>query len=159
MTEAGRVVAINRSIGGVPKRPVPTARITLDGLEGDGHADAKHHGGPDRAICLYSMELILALEEEGHPVFPGSTGENLTLTGIAWDSMVPGVTLDVGTARLILTSYTTPCRTIKESFTDHHISRISQKLNPGWSRLYAKVLHQGTVRVGDSVVLSAPVRL
>jgi MOSC domain-containing protein YiiM len=28
---------------------------------------------------------------------------------------------------------------------------VSQQANPGWSRLYARVLKEGTVRVGDSV--------
>lgn len=153
MSETGRLAYINRSSGGVPKLHVPSARITLDGIEGDQHADTRHHGGPDRAICLFSLEHILALREEGHPIYPGSTGENLTLTGVSWESMIPGATLDIGEARLMVTSFTTPCRTIRESFTDHHISRISAKVHAGWSRVYAKVLHQGCVKVGDGITV------
>ena len=153
MTNRGRLAHINKSAGGVPKVEVFTALITLRGVEGDRHADTKHHGGPDRAICLYSLEHIRALQEEGHPIYPGSTGENLTLAGVGWDLLAPGVSLDVGDARLMVTSYTTPCRTIRESFDGHHISRISQKLHPGWSRVYAKVLHAGVVNVDDDVTL------
>jgi MOSC domain-containing protein YiiM len=152
MTE-GRLAHINKSTGGVPKIHVLTALITIGGVEGDRQADAKHHGGPDRAICLYSLEHIRALQEEGHPICPGSVGENLTLAGVAWDRLIPGVSLDVGQARLMVTSYTTPCRTIRESFTGHHISRISQKFHPGWSRVCAKVLHPGLVTVDDEVSL------
>ena len=58
--------------------------------------DRKHHGGPDRAVCLYSLERILALQEEGHPIYPGAAGENLTLTGLDWEALQPGMTLRLG---------------------------------------------------------------
>ena len=150
MTGAISIAFINTSRGGVPKHHLESARITLAGLDGDGHV-YKYHGGPDRAVCLFSLELIEALRAEGHPIFPGSTGENLTLTGGVWTDMIPGVILDIGTTRLMITSFTTPCKTIRESFTGHHISRISEKANPGWSRAYAKVLQPGVVSVGDAV--------
>jgi MOSC domain-containing protein YiiM len=156
MSEGGRLAFINRSDGGVPKLPVHSARITVNGVDTDRHADTVHHGGSDRAICLYSLEHILALQAEGNPIYPGSIGENLTLTGVPRDAMVPGVTLDVADVRLMITSYTSPCRTIRESFTDHHISRISHKLYPAWSRVYACVLREGTVTVGDPIALLVP---
>jgi MOSC domain-containing protein YiiM len=151
MTGNGSVAYVNRSAGGVPKLHVQSIRITVNGLDTDSHEDTVHHGGPDRAVCLFSMERILALQAEGQPIYPGSVGENLTLTGIEWDSMLPGVSLDIADVRLMITEFTTPCRTIRDSFTDHHISRISQKVNPGWSRVYARVLREGVVSVGDRV--------
>jgi len=135
----------------VPKLHIASARVTVNGIETDRQADTRYHGGPDRAVCLYSLEHIMALQQEGHPIFPGSIGENLTLSGVPWDNMMPGVSLEIGSVRLMITSYTTPCRTIREYFTDHHISRLSQKVHPGWSRVYARVLREGTVRVGDPV--------
>jgi MOSC domain-containing protein YiiM len=156
VSENGNVAFINRSDGGVPKLHVPTARITINGIDTDSHADTVHHGGPDRAVCLFTVEHILALQAEGHPIYPGSAGENLTLTGVPWDLMVPGVSLDIADVWLVITSYTTPCRTIRDSFTDHHISRISQKVYPGWSRVYARVLREGVVSVGDQVILLSP---
>jgi MOSC domain-containing protein YiiM len=153
MSAKPSVAFINRSDGGVPKLHVPSARITVNGLETDRHADVVHHGGPDRAVCLFSVERILALQGEGHPIYPGSAGENLTLAGLQWDSITPGATLDIAQVRVVITSYTTPCRTIRDSFMDHHISRISQKVNPGWSRVYARVLREGIVTVGDPVIL------
>ncbi len=156
MSDTGRLASINRSDGGVPKLPVNSARITVDGVDADRQADRIHHGGPDRAVCLYSLEHILALQAEGNPIYPGSIGENLTLTGVPWDSMIPGVTLDIADVRLMITSYAAPCRTIRRSFRDHHISRISGKLHPGWSRVYARVLREGTISVGDPVTLLVP---
>ncbi len=156
MTGNGTVAYINRSNGGVPKLHVTTARITVNGIEADSHADTRYHGGPDRAVSLFSLELIHAIQAEDHPIFPGSTGENLTLSDVRWDLVVPGVCFETGDVRLMIISYTTPCRTIRESFTDHRISRISQKVHPGWSRVYARVLREGTVSVGDGINLMVP---
>lgn len=153
MNSVPRVAFINVSHGGVPKLHVNSARATFNGLVGDRQADRRFHGGPDRALCLYSLENIVALQAERHSIYPGSIGENLTLTGIPWDLIAPAVILDIGDTRLVITTYTTPCRKIRDSFTDHHISRISQKLHPGWSRVYARVLREGTLNVGDEIIL------
>lgn len=149
----GRVASVNAAPeGGVPKPPVATALVTGTGLATDKQRNRKLHGGPDRAVCLFSLERIEALQHEGHPIRPGSTGDNLTLQGLAWDKMVPGVQLKIGPEVLLeVVSYTAPCRTIRESFAGEDFTRISQKLHPGWSRLYARVLKQGSVRVGDEV--------
>jgi MOSC domain-containing protein YiiM len=48
MTAGARVVQISVSAGGVPKRPVPAARVTTRGLEGDAQRDREHHGGLER---------------------------------------------------------------------------------------------------------------
>jgi len=71
-----RIVQISVSPGGVPKRPAPAARVTALGLQGDGHRAHGHHGGPDRALCRFSPERIATLQAEGHPITPGSIGEN-----------------------------------------------------------------------------------
>ena len=89
---------------------------------------------------------------EGHPIDAGSSGENLTLTGLEWDFVGPGVRLSVGSeVRLAVTSYTAPCSHNAPWFRDGDYQRISQKRNPGWSRVYAKVLREGVVRPGDRV--------
>jgi MOSC domain-containing protein YiiM len=144
----GALHSINTSAGGVPKLAQPDAVITLQGVRGDRQ---RNPGGPERAVCLYSLELIRALQAEGHPVGIGSMGENLTLSGTDWAAMVPGAVLEIGAAEIELTEYTDPCRSIAGSFSDGRFSRVAQKKHPGWSRLYARVLREGAVRVGDRV--------
>ena len=153
-TESGRVFSINCSEGGVPKLPVPDALVSSFGVFGDRQKNRKYHGGPDRAVCLFSLERIRALQDEGHPIGTGTTGENLTISGLDWDLVVPGSILEVGDATLEVTDYTKPCRTIRESFKGHKFVRMSQKHHPGWSRVYARVLKEGMVRTGDAVSLS-----
>jgi MOSC domain-containing protein YiiM len=150
----GKLVSINSSPGGIPKRPATNATVSELGIVGDEHNDRVDHGGPDRAICLYSLERIEALRAEGHPIDIGTAGENLTVTGLDWDAMVPGARVSVGSdVRLEVTSFTSPCKTIAESFMDRRFSRISQKVHPGWSRVYAKVLNSGVVTTGDEIRL------
>lgn len=143
---------INVSDGGVPKWPVFDANVTMQGIEGDRQRNLTFHGGPDRAVCLFSAELIERLQDEGHSIDAGLSGENLTLAGLDWELMRPGVVLSVGPdVRLELTSYTAPCSQNARWFRDKDYLRISQKKNPGWSRLYAKVLRTGVIRTGDEV--------
>lgn len=153
MAEAGLVVSINTSAGGVPKHPVPEALVTAHGLFGDSQADRVHHGGPLRAVCLFSVERIRALHAEGHPIDVGTTGENITVAGLDWDLVIPATRLEIGDVLIEVTDYTKPCRTIRHSFSDERFVRMSQKHHPGWSRVYARILVEGMIRVGDSIVL------
>jgi MOSC domain-containing protein YiiM len=147
----GTLVSINISKGGVPKLPRPSCLVTTNGLEGDRQRDLEYHGGPLRAVSLYSQDLITALQAEGHPISAGTIGENLTVSGVSWSDLIPGTTLDIGEVRVELTDYAAPCNKIAASFRDRRMGRVAQKAHPGWSRLYARVLKEGTVRVGDSV--------
>jgi MOSC domain-containing protein YiiM len=152
MNRQGRVIQASVSRGGVPKRALPEARLTTSGIEGDGHDHLGIHGGAERAVCLYSLERIEALRAEGHPIGPGAIGENLTLAGIDWDGVVPGTRVEIGDSVVLeVTRYTTPCRTIRGAFADGDVLRVDQNRRPGWSRVYARVVAEGTVRPGDPV--------
>lgn len=151
----GRLESIQVSNGGVPKKVVPgRVAITSRGVAGDRQRDLRYHGGPDRAVCLFSRERIDALRAEGHPIEAGSTGENLTISGIDWALVIPGARLEVGGVVLEITKPAHPCRNIAGSFTAGDFSRMSPKTHPGWGRMYARVLVEGEVGVGDSVVFA-----
>lgn len=157
MTETGRplyphVHQINVSDGGVPKRPVREARVTERGVGGDRQRNLKVHGGQDRALCLFSQDLIERLQDEGHLIEAGFSGENLTLAGLEWEKLEPGDRLQIGPdVQVEIMSYTAPCDLNARWFRDGDYRRISQKKNPGWSRVYAKVLREGLVTPGDAV--------
>lgn len=154
MAARGRIVQLSVSRGGVPKRAVVEARVTRPGLEGDGHRDTAHHGGPDRALCLFSLEAIQALAAQGHAIVPGALGENVTIEELDWGLVVPGAHLRLGEHVLVqVTRYTSPCLNIAPAFQDRDYSRVSQKRHPGWSRVYARVLGEGRLRSNDPVRL------
>jgi len=152
----GSLVSINVSEGGVPKRRINGAQVSRLGLQNDAQNDIVHHGGPDRAICIYSLEKIRALQAEGHPIDTGSVGENLTIDALVWELIVPGVRLRIGESVLLeVNSFTSPCYKIGRAFIDGRFIRISQKVHPGWSRVYARVVDEGELKIGDRVELLA----
>jgi MOSC domain-containing protein YiiM len=146
------IFQINVSNGGVPKLARRAVEIGELGVLGDRQENTHVHGGPERALCLYSLERIVALQNEGHPVFPGAIGENLTLAGIDWERLKPGVCLSIGnTLKIQLTSFTVPCNNLTPFFLEGKYGRVSQKQFPGWARLYARVTEGGHLQVGDKV--------
>ena len=152
-----RIFQLNCSAGGVPKLPVREADLTPLGLVGDKQAHTRFHGGPERAVCLYALELILRLQAEGHPIYPGSIGENITIVNLDWARLQPGVRLALGDKAVIeISSYTVPCKNIAASFVDGNFKRIAQTAHPGEARLYARVLQTGSLRVGQSLRILGP---
>jgi MOSC domain-containing protein YiiM len=150
-----RIFQLNCSAGGVPKLPVREAVVTELGLIGDDHNFPDIHGGPERALCLFSLERILELQAQGHPIFPGAAGENVTVTGLDWAGLQPGDRLALGDEVLIeITRYTSPCNSMEPWFLDGNYARISQKANPGYSRVYARVLQTGRLVVGQTVTVT-----
>jgi MOSC domain-containing protein YiiM len=148
----GYIFQLNCSDGGVPKSPVREAELTPTGLACDYQAKRKIHGGPERALCLYALEHITALQDEGHPIYPGSIGENVTVVGLDWKTLQPGSRIALGDEVVIeISSYAGPCPTIAGSFTDGKFKRISQKTHPGESRLYARVIKTGLLATGQTV--------
>jgi len=146
----GRIVQLSVSRGGVPKRPIPEAQCTVLGLAGDKQKQS-FHGGPDAALCLYSLEVIERLQAEGHPIAPGTTGENVTIAGLDWSALGPGSRLALGDEVVVeVTELTDPCKQIARSFVDGKFMRIVAR---GDSRLYARVLREGALRVGDRVTI------
>jgi hypothetical protein len=152
-TQHGSVVQCSVSGGGVPK--TARDRVTVDrrGVAGDAQSDRKHHGKPLQALSLWSLEVIDALRAEGHPIRAGAAGENVTLTGIDWTTIRPGVRLTIGPAVVEISAFATPCAKNAQWFADGEFRRIDHERNPGWSRAYAWVLRGGEVHAGDEVVV------
>lgn len=154
ISNKGYIWQVNISTGGVPKLAVARAEVTFLGIVGDQQRDKRHHGGVRRAVSLFSWELIQALQAEGHPIYSGSTGENVTVAGIDWAKILPGMVLGLGEqVQLEVTSYATPCQNIVNSFTGGDFSRISPKLYKGWARAYTQVIQPGWIQKGDAVWL------
>lgn len=158
-SQAGSVVQLNRSGGGVPKLPVDRVEIGYGGLAGDVQQNRRHHGRPWQAICLWSAEVIEGLQAEGHPIGFGSAGENVTVRGVDWSALSPGSRLLVGGALLQVSAYAIPCVKNQQWFHDGDFQRMAQEVRPGASRLYASVLVEGTVATGDEVVLEPALSL
>ena len=153
----GRLLRVNVSDGGVPKRPVDSARITRAGVEGDRQNAATVHGGPHRAVSILGIEAIRRVAAEGHPIGPGTTGENLTTEGFDVSSLPVGTRLTIGEEVILeLAAPADPCRTIRHSFRDLRFGRLVVAAHPADGRMYARVVREGTVRPGDPIHLEPP---
>ncbi len=147
----GRITGLHISDGGVPKLPVQSLEIVSTNCIGDKQNDLEHHGGIDKAVCLFQQEIIDQLNSEGHPINAGSTGENILIHGIPIGNIYPGVIIKFPSVELIITQDAPPCKTIKDSFKDGYFNAISHKKKPHYTRWYARVIKEGVVSVDDSV--------
>jgi MOSC domain-containing protein YiiM len=150
----GVVQQLNASNGGVPKRPMPEAEIARRGLRNDHQAARRHHGRVWQALCLWSVEVVEALQAEGHPIGLGSAGENITIRGLDWSTLRSGLIVDIGAVRSRLSVPATPCYKNDQWFAGTGSRRMDHDRHPGWSRWYAIVERGGTVRSGDPAVLA-----
>ena len=77
----------------------------------------------------------------------------MTVAGVDWAALRPGVILTVGSVRAGISSYAIPCSQNRAWFADGDFNRIRHDRHPGASRLYATVLQPGDVVVGDPVII------
>ncbi|MGB7159090.1 MAG: MOSC domain-containing protein [Tepidisphaeraceae bacterium] len=152
----GILAQLSISPGGIPKTPIDAAHVWRDGVAGDAQRNRKYHGGPDRAICLYSEELYAWLREDGVDLANGAVGENFTTRGVDLQSLRKGDQLRVGeTCVLEITNVRVPCRTLMKWSPD------LPWMIEGRSGWVAKVVSEGAVRAGDPIELlkaDAPVK-
>jgi MOSC domain-containing protein YiiM len=145
------VVSVNISPGGIPKTPVPSGRVTVGGIAGDGH-DHEKHNTPIQAISLIDVEDLDDLRAERFDVGPGATGENVTLRGLDVDALDVGDHIAFsGGVRVELTKRRKPCYVLDA------ISPELKKVIVGRCGFYAKVLATGTIASGETLVVTRAV--
>jgi hypothetical protein len=148
----GHVAALHRGTGGVPKHSVAGVDVDWRGVVGDRQKVRVHHGRPWQALCLWSGEVIDQLAGHGHPIAPGCAGENLTLRGLDWSQVRPGVRLRVGSVECDVIAFALPCRSNARWFTNGEFRVMHHERGPV-SRVYAVVTQPGRIAVGDPAIL------
>jgi MOSC domain-containing protein YiiM len=142
------------------KRPVQSARLTPLGLVGDEQADKRFHGGPDQALCVYSLEHYADWQRIlGRALPPGAFSENLTLAGLRESEVCIGDVYALGeraTAPQVQISLPRqPCERVALKLDRPDMVPLIR--NSGWTGLYLRVLEigDGEVRRGDALRLVA----
>ena len=136
----------------MPKRPVASVEVNLAGVVGDRQKNRQHHGRPWQALCLWSAEVIDAFAADGHPIGYGSAGENVTVRGIDWTVIGPGLRLRIGTVLAECSLWTLPCSANREWFRNRNFNLMHHDAG-AVSRMYAWVREPGRIETGDTVVL------
>ena len=153
----GRIAPLSRpgASSAIDKTPV-AGPIAVDalGLFGDEQADRRVHGGPDKALLLYSIDHYAAWRTELGPLArlngPGAFGENLAVAGLSEADVCLGDRWRVGEqVTLEITQGRQPCWKLADRFgVPDMVQRVQANLRTGW---YARVLTPGTLSVGDTV--------
>lgn len=142
----GTIVAVCIGPGGIPKQAVPEARATESGLVGDKQR-YRMHGGPNRALCLFSSADYASLRRDGVPCEnPGTFGENVLVEGLDFAQLSPGELLALGDeVRIELFDVREPCGTLKS------VDARFPNLMLGRSGFVCRVLREGLLRPGMRV--------
>ena len=145
LTKLARVVAINVSAGGIPKLPVRSVWINAGGLDGDTHHHEKHNN-PLQAVCLWDVELMEDLRQEGFPLGCGTIGENLTVCNCHIQKLLPGTILQFSKGVILeLTKERKPCYVL-----DSIDPRLKEAIL-GRCGYYARVLKEGILEAGEII--------
>lgn len=134
------------------KRPVPEAVLRFDGFEGDGQADRRNHGGPDKAVCVYPSDHYAHWEKLfGRTLEPASFSENLTVSGAVEGEVCIGDVFGVGEAVVQVSQPRTPCGKLAGKNRQRLLT--SWVAQSGFSGFYMRVLSEGLVREEDTFEL------
>lgn len=148
----GVIAGLFLSDGGVPKTAVDSVEVGYRGVMGDRQATRQHHGRPWQALCLWSTDVVASHAAAGHPIRPGSAGENVSIRGVDWSAWRPGERIRLGEVEATISAYAIPCTKNARWFADGNYERMSHERSDG-SRLYAFVNRPGRISVGDRAVL------
>jgi MOSC domain-containing protein YiiM len=130
------------------KGAIPVSRL---GLEGDGQADPRYHGGPEKAVYVYPVEhyAYWSAALSRTDLSPGAFGENLTTEGLLEAGIRVGDVFAMGSATLRVTQPRTPCAKLGLRMGSMRFVRaFAAAGRPGF---YLGVVEEGSVEAGDVI--------
>ena len=135
---------------GIFKNQVTEGYLTKDGFENDGVADLKHHGGIDRAVCMYSVEHYWNWEKEFRMNFPVSAiGENLLVENMLEENIHIGDQFAIGEAIIEVTQGRVPCNTINKRTGIKNL--MKRMIETGHTGYLCRVIKEGRITNTDSI--------
>lgn len=136
----------------IEKQAVERVFLAKEGFHGDQVADLKHHGGPERAVCIYPAEHYLLWEQEFQkPLPPATFGENLTVSGMLEQDVYIGDIFRVGDAIIQVTQGRVPCQTIDRRLDMTPL--MKRMVKTGFTGYLCKVIKEGEIRADSDIEL------
>jgi len=139
------------------KQPVAgPVQMLAEHLAGDGQADLRVHGGPNKAVYAYPQEHHEFWQAYLSPaqLVAGAFGENLTTVGLLETDVRVGDYYQMGTAVLMAFQPRQPCFKLGIRLQDDSMARRFEQARR--SGIYFRVEQQGVVQAGDSITLVQP---
>lgn len=130
---------------------VAVARL---GLEGDQVAETRVHGGPDKAVCVYSADHFphwrAYLDEP--TLGPAAFGENFTISGLTEEAVCLGDRWRIGTTEFEVSQPRQPCWKLARRWKTKDLTLRVQRT--GYSGWYLRVVTEGTVTPRDELIVT-----
>jgi MOSC domain-containing protein YiiM len=127
--------------------------LGVEGLAGDQQANRRVHGGPDKAVCVYSADHVAwwRAQLETDAWGPGAVGENFTVSGQTEVDVCLGDVYEVGTALVEVSQPRSPCQTLARRWARPDLPR--RVVHSGRSGWYLRVRRPGVVEAGLPILL------
>ncbi|MGG0649053.1 MOSC domain-containing protein [Bacillus mycoides] len=168
MTKAYEVLSLNI---GLPKEVMYGGKLIQTGinkkqvkepvflsflkLNGDGQADLVHHGGVDKAVCVYTGDHYPYWEKElNQELVYGAFGENITVSGMCEEDVCIGDTFHLGEAIVQVTQPRQPCFKLAKKYNIPKLPLYFQ--DTGYTGFYFRVLKEGWILPVDTLKLLKP---
>jgi ferredoxin-NADP reductase/MOSC domain-containing protein YiiM/ferredoxin len=135
------------------KRPV-LGRVMVRRLniDGDGQGDLAGHGGEHRAVMVYQLDSYRYWEKhlQRDELEHGQFGENLTVDGLADDSVCIGDRYRIGSAVFEVTQPRVTCYRVGIRMNNPQMpTLLVSHRRPGF---YFRVIEEGEIGAGDQIV-------
>lgn len=130
-----------------------TVFLGTENVAGDKQANRKYHGGPDKAVCVYSSEHYPSWRAEFEkPDEPfGSFGENLTTAGMTEDIVCIGDVYRFPSGAMIqVCQPRVPCVNVRRYWGAAKLPARMEET--GFTGFYCRVLTTGDITPGDPLI-------
>ncbi|HDR7287710.1 MOSC domain-containing protein [Bacillus cereus] len=129
------------------KEPVYLSFVKFNG---DGQADLVHHGGVDKAVCVYTGDHYPYWEKElNQDLVYGAFGENITVSDMREEDVCIGDTFQIGEAVVQVTQPRQPCFKLAKKYNMPKLPLYFQET--GYTGFYFRVLKEGWVSSVDTL--------
>jgi MOSC domain-containing protein YiiM len=138
---------------GMCKKPVTgPLLLTEQGFAGDGVGDRKHHGGLDKAVCVYGLDDYAYWEGVLGAAMPEAAfGENFSIANLREGDICLGDLFKAGTAVVQVSQPRQPCTTLAARYGRSDFVKLVS--DSGRTGFYLRVIEEGKVEAGDSLDL------
>lgn len=118
--------------------------LSYTNLDGDGQGDLVHHGGREKAVCVYPYEHYPFWEEAlRRQLSYGALGENVTTQGLLETEVCIGDTFRLGEAIVEVSQPRQPCYKLTLRYgVPEMVLKVQQT---GYTGFYFRVLQEGLV--------------
>ena len=143
-----------KELTGIYKTPTSQPiYLGKDDVKHDSVIDRKYHGGKYKACYLFS-EVHYQYWKYLYPDLNwdwGMFGENLTVSEMDETEVFVGDIYKIGNALIQVSQSREPCYKLGYKFGTQAV--LKQFIEHGFSGTYVQILEEGTVKVGDSLIL------